>query len=177
MYQKTVPFTAVGVYQIGGRLIPQSILAKSATEFTRAMREIGTYGAALSGLSFKSPDSPIVPNSVSPAFREASISLVIGTPYSNTDRDANIANQKLMTDTLIPQLADLIPGGGASYLNEGDPWEPRWQDVFYGKGYDRLLGIKRSYDPESLLYARTAVGSESWIERVDGRLCRADVVY
>ncbi|KAK6845937.1 hypothetical protein PG987_001125 [Apiospora arundinis] len=163
-----------GVISDWGRLIPRSILTESVTELTRVMREIGSYGAAISGLSFKSPDSPIVPNSISPAFREASISLVIGT---NTDRDTNIANQKLMTDVLIPQLADLITGGGSSYLNEGDPWEPRWQDVFYGEGYGRLLAIKRLYDPEALLYARTAVGSESWVERLDGRLCRADMVY
>ncbi len=33
--------------------------------------------------------------------------------------------------------------------------------------------MKKTYDPESLLYARTAVGSDEWSEDADGRLCRA----
>ena len=95
-------------------------------------------------------------------------------PIATRIRDANIANQKLMKDTLVLQLADLVPGAGLSYLNEGDPWEPKWQYVFYGPGYQRLLAIKSSYDHESLLYARTAVGSEYCVENEDGRLCRAN---
>lgn len=70
-------------------------------------------------------------------------------------------------------LADLIPDGGHSYLNEGDPFEPKWQEVFYGDNYNRLQQIKKKYDPEDLLYARTAVGSEAWTEAIDGRLCRS----
>jgi hypothetical protein len=49
--------------------------------------------------------------------------------------------QKIMTDELIPRVARLIPGGGSAYLNEGDPWEPSWQDVFYGENYARLVTI------------------------------------
>lgn len=49
---------------------------------------------------------------------------------------------------LLPQLDALSPGGGA-YLNEGDPWQPNWQQVFYGDNYARLRQIKKTYDPRT----------------------------
>lgn len=59
-------------------------------------------------------------------------------------------------------------------LNEGNPNEPDWQKVFYGKSYQRLLEIKNRYDPDRVFYGRTAVGSEALVERKDGRLCRKE---
>jgi FAD/FMN-containing dehydrogenase len=62
----------------------------------------------------------------------------------------------------------------AAYLNEADWDELRWERVFYGDNYERLLQVKQEYDPEGLFWARTAVGSEGWVEQGDGRLCRVD---
>lgn len=81
-----------------------------------------------------------------------------------------------MTKTLVPELSRLMSDEEFAYLNEGDPWEPEWQKVFYGANYDHLLEVKRVYDPDSFLYARTAVGSEAWTEMADGRLCRSEYV-
>lgn len=76
-----------------------------------------------------------------------------------------------MTDSLIPALEAITPRGG-TYLNEGDFRQPNFQDVFYGDGYGKLLAIKDKYDPRGLFYGLTAVGSERWVEHLDGRLCR-----
>jgi hypothetical protein len=92
--------------------------------------------------------------------------------WSNTDWNLNVANQNLMTDVLLPVIDKLQPGQTAAYLNEGDYREPKWQSVFYGSSYSRLSKIKKKYDPENFLWARTAVGSEAWVERQDKRLCR-----
>lgn len=91
--------------------------------------------------------------------------------YMNTE--TNLANQRLMTDTIVPELAALIPGGGSAYSNEGDLNEPKWKEVFWGTNYQKLLGIKHKYDPESIFYARLTVGSDAWKEQPDGRLCRS----
>jgi len=58
-------------------------------------------------------------------------------------------------------------------MNEADPFEPGFQREFFGVNYGRLLRIKDRFDPEQIFYARTAVGSERWVEREDGRLCRS----
>lgn len=56
---------------------------------------------------------------------------------------------------------------------QADFRQPDFQKHFYGTNYDRLLSIKAKYDPYSLFYAPTAVGSEAWTQREDGRLCRS----
>jgi hypothetical protein len=40
--------------------------------------------------------------------------------------------------------------------------EPNWQQVCWGEHYERLLNIKRRYDPENLFFAHHCVGSENW---------------
>jgi hypothetical protein len=97
---------------------------------------------------------------------------MIFSVWSNTDWDLNIANQRLMTEVLVPAIDGLAPGQSTAYLNEADAGEKNWQEVIYGSSYSRLRSIKASYDPEHWLWARTAVGSEAWFERPDGRLCR-----
>lgn len=71
----------------------------------------------------------------------------------------------------MTRLEEITPGGG-SYINEGDPNQPDFQDAFYGAHYTVLEGIKDKYDPDGVFYGRTVVGSERWASQVDGRLCR-----
>lgn len=85
---------------------------------------------------------------------------------------ANINAQKFVTDVLVPIIKEVTPGGGA-HLNEADFNEPNWQESFYGVNYPRLLSIKQKYDPEGILWGKTAVGSEGWEVVADGRLCTA----
>ena len=88
-------------------------------------------------------------------------------------------DRDITMQTYMQLLRDVSPGAG-SYMNEGDPGEPNWQQAFYGANYDKLLGIKKKYDPWNLFWAPTTVGSEGWAVRpVDGypnsqngRLCR-----
>jgi len=99
--------------------------------------------------------------------------LIIDRIWNNTNWTLNVQNQNLMTNTLIPALAKLLPGGGSAYLNEGNFQEANWQQVFYGVNYKTLLHTKARYDPNHLFWGTTAVGSECWAETDDKRLCRA----
>lgn len=56
-------------------------------------------------------------------------------------------------------LRAATPGAG-SYLNETDYFEPDWQHAFWGDHYDRLLAIKRKYDPRNVFTCHHCVGSE-----------------
>ncbi|KAK2762939.1 isoamyl alcohol oxidase [Colletotrichum kahawae] len=58
-------------------------------------------------------------------------------------------------------------------MNEGDALDPDWKASFYGENYDKLLGVKNVYDPESVFYCPTCVGSDMWEADGAGRLCRA----
>ena len=78
-----------------------------------------------------------------------------------------------MTNVLLPQLERLTPDG-AAYLNEADFQQPNFQEVFYGSNYETLRSIKNKYDPTHMFYALTAVGSDFWTEKADGRLCMSN---
>lgn len=165
----------VGIAQYGGRLIPRSVVEDNNQALTDAYRAINEQGAQFIGVAVNAslataghPD-----NAVNPIWRDTLIDTVITTPWNFTAPwDEMLANQDLMTDVLMPKLAELTPNG-AAYLNEADFRQPDWKEVFYGPNYDKLEAIKNKYDPNHLFYAITAVGSDYWEVAEDGRLCKA----
>jgi len=56
-------------------------------------------------------------------------------------------------------LRDATPGAG-SYVNETDYFEPDWKRAFWGENYEKLLAIKRKYDPHALFFCHHCVGSD-----------------
>jgi hypothetical protein len=73
-------------------------------------------------------------------------------------------------NTTVQYLRTLDPDSGA-YINEADPYEPNWQQAFWGSNYERLLEIKRKVDPADVLWCQPCVGSENW-ELVGDMVCR-----
>lgn len=60
-----------------------------------------------------------------------------------------------------------------SYMNEGNCFNTDFKHDFYGTSYDRLLEIKRKYDPSESLFVLTGVGSDEWDYNLNsGKLCR-----
>ncbi|MCB0411224.1 MAG: FAD-binding protein, partial [Bdellovibrionales bacterium] len=47
-----------------------------------------------------------------------------------------------------------------TYSNEADYFEPNWKNSFWGVNYQKLLDIKKHYDPSSLFTCHHCVGSE-----------------
>lgn len=71
-----------------------------------------------------------------------------------------------------PMWREWNPDSGA-YLNEGNPYTKDFQKTFYGDNYEKLLAIKKKYDPTETLYILSGVGSENWKYDLDtGKLCR-----
>ncbi|KAI1080908.1 hypothetical protein F5B20DRAFT_588868 [Whalleya microplaca] len=169
------PVNNITEYNIGGRLIPKSLLEinSSKESFFDAINFITSQGGFVAGnsLDVSSFPSTGVDNSVNPVWRSTILDLVIGLAYDADDLQANIALQNRITNTIMPRLQALTPGGGV-YLNEGDFRDPDWKTNFYGANYGKLLLIKDKYDPDGLFYGLTAVGSDRWTAQADGRLCR-----
>ncbi|KAI1389100.1 cytochrome P450 [Hypoxylon trugodes] len=158
---------------IGGRFIPRSLVSSndSTRRLMDAMNFIIENGGEVSGVAVNVTQLPDVPNSVNPAWRTALFSAVIAIPYGLYDMQVNIVSQGKITNMFVPKLAELTPSG-AAYLNEADPGQPDFQEIFYGANYDKLLSIKQKYDPNEIFYGLKAVGSEAWQIQADGRLCR-----
>ncbi|TFK56500.1 isoamyl alcohol oxidase [Heliocybe sulcata] len=60
-------------------------------------------------------------------------------------------------DGLVDTFRDIAPDSGA-YMNEGLVYEPDHEKSFWGANYDRLLAIKKKYDPMGLLDCWHCVG-------------------
>ncbi|KAJ5735098.1 FAD linked oxidase N-terminal [Penicillium malachiteum] len=163
----------VGTAQYGGWLVPRSVVEDNNKGLVEAYRWITEHGGTFIGvgLNVSKQVSGDVYNAVLPAWREALIDTTLTTPWEWDKPALMLERQDKMTDEFIPRLRALSPESGA-YMNEGDFRQPDFQEVFYGINYDRLRQIKNKYDPNGIFYAKTAVGSEAWREREDGRLCQ-----
>ena len=52
----------------------------------------------------------------------------------------------------------------AAYVAESSFFQGEWQRAYWGGNYQRLLEIKRRYDPSGLFFVHHGVGSEEWSE-------------
>ncbi|RWA09890.1 hypothetical protein EKO27_g5203 [Xylaria grammica] len=158
----------------GGRLIPRGIIkdAQKSTDVTRAFRSAVEEGFNLLCVALDASKPPLYDNSVFPPWRSSLMTCLIQVSWDfNKPRTDMLALQEQLTQSIMPQIEAVTPGGGV-YLNEASFQQLDWQESFYGSNYPRLEAIKAKYDPQTLLYAVTAVGSEYWAADPDGRLCR-----
>jgi hypothetical protein len=111
--------------------------------------------------------------SLNPAWRNALTHLIVISPFRDTtSQDLVDAVYADITHNKTEALRQLSPNTGA-YFNEGDSYEPKWQDAFWGNKYERLREVKRKVDPGNVLWCRRCVGGEALVETKNGRLCQA----
>ncbi|KAL2430427.1 FAD-linked oxidoreductase hmp9 [Exophiala dermatitidis] len=113
------------------------------------------------------------PNSgVLPAWRTSYFSNIVarGFPIGTPESVAASIHQDI-TYVKTAAMKSLAPNTG-SYMNEADRLDPDWKIDFYGSNYDKLLSIKQKYDPSSVFYCPTCVGSDAFGEDAAGGLCR-----
>jgi FAD/FMN-containing dehydrogenase len=157
-----------------GRIVPRETVANQHKELGEAFRALTSTGNFyLANVAFNGSLSGHDPtaNSMMPQWRDLVMYAIIIGPWDWTvPRSEMLERQAELTHVITPLMADLMPGSGV-YLNEGNFEDPNWRPEFFGENYGRLLEIKNKYDPEGVLYAITAVGSERWRSDAEGRLC------
>ncbi|KAK4167921.1 hypothetical protein QBC43DRAFT_285235 [Cladorrhinum sp. PSN259] len=112
-------------------------------------------------------------SAMNPRFRSVVDKLITIVPVSGNAPLAEKAEaQNRLTNVVDASLRAASPNG-ASYINEADPFQPNWQNAFWGTNYPRLLAIRRKYDPNGLFYAVSTPGTENWEQIEYGtRLCK-----
>jgi FAD/FMN-containing dehydrogenase len=159
----------------GGVMISRETLLSNSTgpELIARLRHISTTtDFMVLPYSFnggaKDPSTPA--NAVHAGWRDALAYIVISqqwnysAPFSFMDEQ-----ERKLTEEIMPPMQELASG---AYMSEADFRNPKWKEEFYGVNWDRLSEVKSKWDPEALLYATTAVGSDEWKVDADGRLCR-----
>ena len=166
---------AVESYQFGSRLIPRSVIENDNDGLQAVMRNLTSQGVILAGSSANySAPAGAAANAVLPQWRQTTVQLQLITVWDSTPAawPAMLADQKRITNELVPQIQAITPGSG-TYVNEADFNQPDWKTAFFGVNYDKLLSIKKKWDPNSLFYILKGVGSDAWTVAADGRMCRA----
>jgi hypothetical protein len=169
------------------RLVPRAVFTDPAAfaKLVATVRAAVEEGYIFRGLMFsatlKAAGFPPA-SGVNPVFRDAILhgSVVEPRAAGVLSEQEYVEIRKQLTRQMDAVRA-VTPGGGA-YLNEADAEEPDWQRSFYGGTYERLVEIKRRWDPEGVFWARMTPGSEAWavegtgrIPTQNGRLCRVGV--
>lgn len=182
----TAPETGLANTRYRSRLFPRTNWESDAL-FTRTMAAIRsaveTGGYVFHGLSI-GPTVDVAgwpgrTSAVFPAWRNAVLHACLMTNQTVGISPQEARDEESRIQTYLQPWRDITPGSG-SYMNEGDPGEPNWQQAFYGETYEKLLEIKRNRDPWGVFWAATTVGSEGWEVRAEdgqprsqnGKLCR-----
>ncbi|KAL1608533.1 hypothetical protein SLS60_003475 [Paraconiothyrium brasiliense] len=114
-------------------------------------------------------------NAVLPAFRSAIMHTQAYEPnawWDGMDTVTAPEQQAVRHDRLQSYMQlwrDITPEGGA-YMNEGDMQDSEWKETFYGDNYERLLLVKKRWDPEGLFWVISGVGSDDWENQQQMRL-------
>lgn len=109
---------------------------------------------------------------VNPAWRTSYLHDIVARGYA-ADADSEVRAQVHgdITYVKIGSMKALAPNTGC-YMNEADGEDPEYLRDFYGDMLGRHVVAKVNYDPESVFYCPTCVGSDAWKEDETGRLCR-----
>lgn len=194
------PLEAIGEtnVKLASRLFPKANWddASSFNATFEAVKSTIQLGGVLLAFNIKSAANDGTDNAVNPAWRKTCLHAILGIVSNSAANDTVLAtDSKTLTNDWMKRWRDVSPGAGA-YLSEADVTEPDFQqgicffeelmedvltfEAFFGTNYDRLYALKQKIDPEGLLYAPTAVGSENWyitdqlegLPTQNGRLCR-----
>ncbi|KAF2678710.1 6-hydroxy-D-nicotine oxidase [Lentithecium fluviatile CBS 122367] len=163
-------FGGAGNQLMGGRLLLRDTVPNVGSAVNATMQlGVQFIGQAQNVSRFANPSK----RAVLPQWRDALVMSAYSLPYDdNMPFSAMEARQDFITDTVMPIVEKVTPNAGA-YINEADYQQKDWQDVFYGSNYPRLLAVKKKYDPKGIFFNKIAVGSEKWVVRDDGRMCKA----
>ncbi|KAL9121202.1 MAG: hypothetical protein Q9187_002238 [Circinaria calcarea] len=182
-YAQYTPELPFGIYTtnsiLGGRLIPWSTVQNNLTDLLGTFRNITTAGAypfringVASNVTHARVGNTAGSNAVLPAWRDSLYWLNMDVYFDPAGSVETIQELQAQMNENQDQLKVLTPGAGA-YMNEGTFDNPDWKQDYYGANYDRLLAVKRKYDPNFILYGPAFVGSDYWTVASDGRLCKA----
>jgi hypothetical protein len=69
--------------------------------------------------------------------------------------------EAMMVGNAMKELRKVVPEP-ASYVSETNFFEKDWQRSHWGANYERLLAVKRRYDPNGLFFVHHGVGCEDW---------------
>ncbi|KAI1122103.1 hypothetical protein F5Y10DRAFT_254867 [Nemania abortiva] len=164
---------------MGSRMIPRSLVANAARlpQLTKVYKQIlATENAFVyiigQNVTHARVGNKPSDNAVLPAWRDSLFIInfgIIGDPLESSE--GLVADLATANDWQL-LLREITPRGG-SYMNEATFDFPYWKEDYYGDTYDRLVAVKKRYDPGYVLWSTPSAGGDAYTLRRDGHLCKA----
>ncbi|KAK4238283.1 hypothetical protein C8A03DRAFT_43975 [Achaetomium macrosporum] len=160
----------------GGWTIGREDVANNHSAIISAFQTVVSAGSFMIGHMWSAghglPQAEWNNSAVNPRFRNVVDKLITIVPVAgNAPLADKAAAQSKLTNVVDAALWNAAPNGCA-YINEADPYEPNWQNAFWGNNYPALLEIRRKWDPNGVFYAVSTPGTENWEQTETGtRLC------
>ncbi|KAK6087223.1 FAD binding domain-containing protein [Seiridium cupressi] len=178
-----------GFWQAIARIVPERILSdvQSLTAFANVARDLADQGAFAGATAVAPKKKTNFDNAVLPAWRGAAgLHGLLQEWSDNPSLWDEMQNMLRNADSHLSPALKSVTGGTAgpgswdvgSYVNAVSGVEPDWKDESFGQNWEKLLQVKRKWDPEGISWGPRLVGSEDR-EVVDnprdigdGRLCK-----
>lgn len=107
------------------------------------------------------PTADRAATSVHDIWSESAAIISFGVDWEDDARESVKRERKKHLVALSEELGRIMRGAGqeqGTYLNEANPYEREWKEVFWGKKYERLERVKRRVDPRGLFECNRCVG-------------------
>ncbi|PGH10938.1 hypothetical protein AJ79_05184 [Helicocarpus griseus UAMH5409] len=147
----------------GSRLLTPDVLSHKAKDLVDLIMDNQEYGAGfnfIGRVNSQERDSTAVHEIWKKSAALMSFS-------ANWKDDAPAAEKRKMKQGLVrltDKFGKIVGKDGGTYVNEANPYERDWQNVFWGNKYRKLLAIKRRIDPSNLFVCNRCVGTDIILE-------------
>ncbi|KAI4203692.1 MAG: hypothetical protein LQ350_001693 [Teloschistes chrysophthalmus] len=163
--------------QLGNRLVDEKALSqpldKIASSLAAAYQNLVMISNLVSGPGMWNAQPPGGIGSMTPAWRKTIVEIIVPVIWPAHNASARAQQTHRLTNGYMDALRRWAPGTG-TYLNEADANEPDLAGEYWGRGnYERLVGVKREWDPEGVFWCGPCVLGGEWeVREDDGRLCK-----
>ncbi|TDL24447.1 hypothetical protein BD410DRAFT_89294, partial [Rickenella mellea] len=152
---------------LGSRLIPADAYRNDPVGIGNSYTKLFELGASeVLGHLVAGAENANINSAVNPKWRTAKAHVIAAVGWDDSAPLSLIEFIKeSMTNIAVPILANMTgQTDSGAYSNEADVREPNFQTTFFGGGarYQKLLQVKRKYDPNDLFIVSAGVGSEDW---------------
>ncbi|KAF9696252.1 hypothetical protein EKO04_005883 [Ascochyta lentis] len=147
---------------VGGRLFTQRDMSENSEKIADALLFSSMNGINVGHIVNPGKGAPVVDNAIHAKWRNASSFIITNVLMNGTEPWAVKKEKEAYNTNVVGKMLREAGPYGASYVNEGDLYEPNWQEAYWGEKYPRLLKVRRKWDPTGVFYTQTTPGTEDW---------------
>ncbi|KAJ6530304.1 hypothetical protein B0H19DRAFT_1192769 [Mycena capillaripes] len=145
---------------LASRLIPRHVFENSSATAILAQAATQPFSTIFNLLAGGAVAKvPANATSVNPGWRKALHHVIFASGWASSTPLA-IRDELRQLLTAQTSLFEPFSEGLGTYLNEADRNDPDWPQSFWGDNYERLLKMKKKFDPLGVFECPKCVGSE-----------------